>query len=476
MDTIENIKWAECLSVIKDNISFQAYTTWFIPIIPIRFQNQTITLQVPSHFFYEWIEEHYNILLKKVIQKVWGKNHHLEYSIIMGKNDSINEVSSLNLPSLKKVFLKNNTVSVPIKEFADNVINPFVIPGIRQIKIDSNLHPSYSFDNFVEGESNRLARSAGFAVANKPGGTAFNPLVIYGGIGLGKTHLSHAIGIGVKDQFPDKIVLYVTAEDFANQYINAIKTKTESDFTQLYQMVDVLIMDDIQYLGGKEKTQNIFFQLFNFLHQHSKQIILTTEKHPSELDGIDQRLLSRFKWGLSADIQSPNLKTRQSIIEKKVSLTGTYLSSEIIEYLAYSVISNIREIEGALTSLIAQESLNKKAITLDLAKQLIDKYVKSTSREVSIDYIQKVVCDYFNLPIETLKSKTRKREIVQARQISMYFSKKMTKSSLAKIGAHCGGRDHATVLHACRTVANLSETDNTYLAHLDDLEKKLDSR
>lgn len=476
MDTIENIKWAECLSVIKDNISFQAYTTWFIPIIPIRFQNQTITLQVPSHFFYEWIEEHYNILLKKVIQKVWGKNHHLEYSIIMGKNDSINEVSSLNLPSLKKVFLKNNPVSVPIKEFADNVINPFVIPGIRQIKIDSNLHPSYSFDNFVEGESNRLARSAGFAVANKPGGTAFNPLVIYGGIGLGKTHLSHAIGIGVKDQFPDKIVLYVTAEDFANQYINAIKTKTESDFTQLYQMVDVLIMDDIQYLGGKEKTQNIFFQLFNFLHQHSKQIILTTEKHPSELDGIDQRLLSRFKWGLSADIQSPNLKTRQSIIEKKVSLTGTYLSSEIIEYLAYSVISNIREIEGALTSLIAQESLNKKAITLDLAKQLIDKYVKSTSREVSIDYIQKVVCDYFNLPIETLKSKTRKREIVQARQISMYFSKKMTKSSLAKIGAHCGGRDHATVLHACRTVANLSETDNTYLAHLDDLEKKLDSR
>ena len=476
METIENIKWAECLSVIKDNISFQAYTTWFIPIIPIKIQNQTITLQVPSHFFYEWIEEHYNILLKKVIQKVIGKNHHLEYSIVMGENDSTNEVTSINLPSLNKVFLTNNPVSVPSKVFEDNVINPFMIPGIRQVKIDSNLNPSYSFDNFVEGDCNRLARSAGFAVANKPGGTAFNPLVICGGTGLGKTHLSHAIGIGVKDQFPNKTVLYVTAESFANQYIHSIKNKTESDFTQLYQMVDVLIMDDIQYLGGKEKTQDIFFQLFNYLHQHSKQLILTSEKPPNELSGIDQKLLSRFKWGLCADIQSPDLETRRSIIEKKVSVIGTSITSEIIDYLAYSVIYNVREIEGALTSLIAQESLNKKAITLDLAKQLINKYVKSTSREVSIDFIQKVVCDYFNLPIETLKSKTRKREIVQARQISMYFSKKMTQSSLAKIGAHCGGRDHATVLHACRTVANLSETDNTYSGYIDDLEKKFDSR
>jgi chromosomal replication initiator protein len=476
VETIENIKWAECLSVIKDNISFQAYTTWFIPIIPIKIQNQTITLQVPSHFFYEWIEEHYNILLKKVIQKVIGKNHHLEYSIVMGENDSTNEVTSINLPSLNKVFLTNNPVSVPSKVFEDNVINPFMIPGIRQVKIDSNLNPSYSFDNFVEGDCNRLARSAGFAVANKPGGTAFNPLVICGGTGLGKTHLSHAIGIGVKDQFPNKTVLYVTAESFANQYIHSIKNKTESDFTQLYQMVDVLIMDDIQYLGGKEKTQDIFFQLFNYLHQHSKQLILTSEKPPNELSGIDQKLLSRFKWGLCADIQSPDLETRRSIIEKKVSVIGTSITSEIIDYLAYSVISNVREIEGALTSLIAQESLNKKAITLDLAKQLINKYVKSTSREVSIDFIQKVVCDYFNLPIETLKSKTRKREIVQARQISMYFSKKMTQSSLAKIGAHCGGRDHATVLHACRTVANLSETDNTYSGYIDDLEKKFDSR
>jgi chromosomal replication initiator protein len=238
-------------------------------------------------------------------------------------------------------------------------------------------------------------------------------------------------------------------------------------------MIDVLLIDDVQYFGGKERTQDAFFHIFNHLHQSGRQIVLTSDKAPVELQGMEQRLLSRFKWGLSADLQVPSLETRISILEKKMYADGIDLPREVVEYLAYSITTNIRELEGALISLIAQSSLNKKAITLDLAKQMIDKFVKNTAREVSIDYIQKVVCDYFDLPIEMMKSKTRKREVVQARQIAMFFSKKMTKSSLASFGMHCGGKDHATVLHACRTVNNLIETDKQFRGYISELEKKL---
>jgi chromosomal replication initiator protein len=348
-----------------------------------------------------------------------------------------------------------------------------VIPGLKKLNIDSNLNPSWSFENFIEGDCNRLARSAGYAVANKPGGTAFNPLLLYGGCGLGKTHLAHAIGIEVKNQHPDKTVLYVGSEKFAHQFIDAIKNGNTNDFIHFYQMIDVLIVDDVHFFAQKEKIQDVFFHIFNHLHQNGKQIILTSDKAPVELQGMDQRLLSRFKWGLSADLAIPDLETRIAILEKKIYGNGIELPRDVIEYLAYSINTNIREMEGAVTSLLFQASLNKKTMSLELAKQMIDKFVKNTAREVSIDYIQKVVCDYFALPMEMLKSKTRKREVVQARQISMFFAKKMTKSSLASIGAHCGGKDHATVLHACRTVMNLSETDKQFRVYLEDLEKKL---
>jgi chromosomal replication initiator protein len=290
---------------------------------------------------------------------------------------------------------------------------------------------------------------------------------------LGKTHLSHAIGIEIKNKFPEKTVLYVSSEKFTHQFIDAVRNNTVNDFSHFYQLMDVLIIDDVQFFSGKEKTQDIFFHIFNHLHQTGKQIVITSDKPPVEMQGMEQRLLSRFKWGLSADLQTPSLETRIAILQKKMYSDGIELSEDVVEYLAYSITSNVRELEGALISLMAQASLNRKAITLDLAKQMIDKFVKNTAREVSIDYIQKVVCDYFDLPIELLKSKTRKREIVQARQIAMYFAKKMTKSSLASIGAHCGGKDHATVLHACRTVNNLQETDKHFRKYLDDLEKKL---
>lgn len=466
-------KWNACLNVIKDIIPLQAYNTWFAPIVPVKLDGDVLTIQVPSHFFYEWLEEHYIGLLKKVIKKEIGANGRLEYSIIMERNSSDSTPYTVKIPTSGRKSVKNSPVAVPLKVSESHIRNPFVIPGLKKIDVNSNLNPSYSFDNFVEGDCNRLARSAGYAVANKPGGTAFNPLLLYGGVGLGKTHLANAIGIEIKNKFPNKTVLYVNSEKFVHQFIDSISNNTTNDFIHFYQMMDVLIIDDVQFFSNKEKSQDVFFHVFNHLHQNGKQIILTSDKAPAEIQGMEQRLLSRLKWGLSADLQAPELETRIAILQKKMYGSGIELPEEVVEYLAYSINTNIREIEGALNSLIAQSSLNKKEITLDLAKKMIDKFVKNTAREISIEYIQKVVSDYFDIEIEILKSKTRKREIVQARQIAMYFSKKMTKSSLANIGAHCGGKDHATVLHACRTVNNLSETDKQFKAYLNDLEKKL---
>lgn len=473
MSTNHEAIWTSCLKVIKDNLPIQAYKTWFEPIIPVKLDKSILTIQVPSHFFYEWLEEHYISLLKKVIKKELGQDGLLEYSIVMENSTGNASPYTVKLPTSNKKEVKNVPVNMPLNISDNPIKNPFIIPGLKKVNVDSNLNPALSFENFIEGDCNRLARSAGYAVANKPGGTAFNPLLIYGGVGLGKTHLAHAIGIGVKNHSPNKTVLYVSSEKFAHQFIDAVRNQTTNDFIHFYQMIDVLIIDDVQFFSGKEKTQDVFFHIFNHLHQNGKQIILTSDKPPVEMQGMEQRLLSRFKWGLSADLSTPDLETRIAIMEKKMYGSGIELPREVVEYLAYSINTNIREMEGAMTSLIAQASLNKKAITLELAKQMIDKFVKNTAREVSIDYIQKVVCDYFDLPIEILKSKTRKREVVQARQISMYFSKKMTKSSLANIGAHCGGKDHATVLHACRTVMNLSETDKQFKTYLADLEKKL---
>ena len=465
--------WESCLKLIKDNISLQAFKTWFEPIVPIKLENNILTIQVPSHFFYEWLEEHYIQLLRKVVKKEIGNDGSLEYSIVMENNSNSSSPYTVKIPTNNTSSLKNAPINMPINTNEKQIRNPFIIPGLKKVNIESNLIASHTFENFVEGECNRLARASGYAVANKPGGTAFNPLLIYGGVGLGKTHLAHSIGIEIKDNFPNKTVLYVQSEKFAHQFIDAIKNNTTNDFVHFYQMVDVLIIDDVQFFTGKEKTQDVFFSIFNHLHQNGKQIVLTSDKAPVEMQGMEQRLLSRFKWGLSADLGTPDLETRIAILEKKMYGSGIELPNEVVEYLAYSINTNIREIEGALNTLLAQASLNKKAITLDLAKQMVDKFVRSTAREVSIEYIQKVVCDYFDLPIEMLKSKTRKREVVQARQISMYFSKKMTKSSLANIGAHCGGKDHATVLHACRTVVNLSETDKQFRNYLEELEKKL---
>lgn len=478
MERNQNTIWDRCLEFVRDNVSIQAYKTWFEPIKPIQLQNDVLTIEVPSQFFYEWLEEHYIKLLKMVVKKELGPNGSLEYSIVMDNTTSDkNEAPyTIKLPTSNARATRNPSVTPPYDMQKDNnkdIPNPFIIPGIKKVKVNSNLVESNSFENYVEGDCNRLARSAGYAVAENPGKTSFNPLFLYSPTGLGKTHLSQAIGIQVKNNFPEKTVLYVHSNQFMQQFIESIRNNNQNDFIHFYQMVDVLIVDDIHHLAGKEKTLDVFFQVFNYLHQKDKQIIITSDIPPVELSGFNNRLLSRFKWGLAADLQTPDLETRIAIIGKKLYNEGIEMPRDVIEYLAYSITNNVRELEGALISILAQSSLNRKEITIDLAKQIIDKYVKSTNREISIEYIQKVVCEYFQLPLDVINSKTRKREVVQARQLAMFFSKRHTKSSLAHIGKQCGNKDHATVLHAVKTINNLSETDKKFRVYVAELEKKI---
>ncbi len=464
--------WNNCLSYIKDNINEESFKTWFIPIKAIKLKEKTLTIEVPSKFFYEWIEENYIDLLTSAIKKELGNDSKLVYSIMMENIYGNDRPYTIKVPSIKRKSINNQNVNLPSEIINNEIKNPFIVPGLQKLKIDSQLSPNYTFNNFIEGDCNRLARSAGFAVSKNPAGTSFNPLLIYGGVGLGKTHLANAVGVEIKERFPEKTVLYVSAEKFTQQFIESIRNNTRNDFVHFYQLIDVLIIDDIQFFAAKEKTQDIFFHIFNHLHQHNKQIILTSDRAPVDMSGVEQRLLSRFKWGLSADLQQPELETRIAILKNKLYKDGIEIPNDVIEYLAYSISSNIRELEGALISLLAQSSLNKKDISINLARDMIDRFVRTTTREVSIDYIQKIVCDYFDLSIDSFKSKTRKRNIVQARQLAMYFSKQLTKSSLANIGAQCGGKDHATVLHACKTVNNLAETDKTFRTYIEEIEKK----
>lgn len=465
--------WENCLLFIKDNIQEQAYKTWFEPIRSVELKDNALSIQVPSKFFYEWLEEHYVKLLKVALTRELGPNAKLLYKIKMENTFGNKQPFTEQLPSASRSPMKSQEVDAPFKNLSPELKNPFVIPGIRSLKIESQLNPNYNFDNFLEGDSNRLARSAGMAVANKPGGTSFNPLLIFGGVGLGKTHLAHAIGVEIKDKFPDKTVLYISAEVFTQQYIDSVKKNTRNDFIHFYQLIDVLIIDDVQFFSGKSGTQDVFFHIFNYLHQNGKQVILTSDKAPVDMQDIEQRLLSRFKWGLSAELHQPDYETRVSILHNILYRDGVEMPQEIIEYVARNIKTNVRELEGAIISLIAQASFNKKEVTLDLTKTIVEKFVKNIKNEISIDYIQKVVSDYFQLDVDTLKSKTRKRHVVQARQLAMFFAKKFTKSSLANIGSQIGDRDHATVLHACKTVDNLVETDKQFRKFVDDIHKKL---
>jgi len=463
MQIDHNIAWDNCLSKIRPNIGNQGYETWFKPIKPLRLEEKVLTIQVPSQFFYEYLEEHYVNLLRNVIDSELGKDFRLEYSVVVDTGDKLSKPLTIKLPNSSKTG--NQALSNGGQKTKQ--LNSFELFGY-----DLNLNPSYTFENFVEGDCNRLARSAGYAVAQRPGVTSFNPLMVYGGVGLGKTHLVQAIGNRILDT-EKKVVQYVSSEKFANQFFDAIKNNRIQEFSAFYSKVDVLIIDDVQFFEGKEKTQEIFFHIFNHLHQSGSQIIMTSDRPPKDLDGLMERLVSRFKWGLTADLQSPDYETRIAIINRKMQSDGISIPPNVIEYLAYSVDTNIRELEGVIISMIANASLIKKDIDLELAKQTLKSIVHDIDSEVGVDYIQKTVSEYFKVTIDQLKDKTRKKEIVMARQLAMYFSKEYTSLSLKTIGYHFGGRDHSTVIHAVQTVNDLYDTDNTFKRSVDELRKKL---
>ncbi len=457
--------WGNCLQTIRRNVNLQSFKTWFEPIKPVRLDRNALTIQVPNRFFYEWLEEHYVALLKTSIRKELGEKAKLEYQILTTNKNG----KETNRPG----EAKNGDHYVPGMIDTENIKNPFVIPGIKKVRIDPQLNPNYLFDNYIEGDCNRLARSAGLAIAKKPGGTSFNPLVIFGDVGLGKTHLAQAIGNDVVKKIPEKNVLYVSSEKFTNQIIQSIKNNAVNDFVNFYQLIDVLIVDDIQFLANKQKTQEIFFHIFNQLHQNGRQIILTSDRPPKDLDGMEERLISRFKWGLSADLQAPDLETRMAILEAKMNHQGVEIPQDVTEFISYNIKNNIRELEGVLVSLIAQSSLNRREIDMELAKEVIRNFVSQLNKEITVEFIQSLVAEHFDVAVEKLQGKTRKRQVVIARQLSMYLAKNLTDKSLKAIGETFGGRDHSTVIYSCKTVQDLMETDIIFKDTVSELEKKI---
>jgi chromosomal replication initiator protein len=465
--------WSNCLTVIRENIAEQSYKTWFEPIVPVRLASNVLTIQVPSQFFYEWLEEHYVHLLRKAIDSELGPAGRLEYSIIVDKGNDKNRPLVIHVPTTKSPnakYSRNESSQV------DVIRSPFDLKDLDSLQLDSYLNPHYTFDNFVEGECNRLARSAGYAVAQKPGTTSFNPLMLYGGVGLGKTHLVQAIGNHIKNSTDNKFVLYVSSEKFTNQFIDAIRNNSLPSFTNFYLQIDVLVIDDVQFLAGKERTQEIFFHIFNHLHQAGKQIIMTSDCPPRELKGMQERLLSRFKWGLTADLQQPDLETRIAIIQKKLQADGIYIPNNVIEYLAHSVDTNVRELEGVIISLMAQASLNRKEIDMDLAKKTLQHIVQNIEKTVSVESIQQMVAEHFGVQVSDLKDKSRKKEVVMPRQIAMYLTKEHTDLALKSIGYHFGGRDHSTVIHSIQTINDILETDKEIKEAVLELRKNLKNR
>lgn len=461
--------WDDCLLIIKDIISPQSFRTWFEPIQAVDLEGSTLTLEVPSEFFREYLEEHFLDLLSKTLRRVIGVNARLIYKVKIINN------STITYPGSNAKEVKNPTIPMSPSHVSNLAgLDPYTIPGLKRLDINPNLSMNYSFDYFIEGNCNKLGRSAGLEIAKKPGNNAFNPLFLYGGSGLGKTHLAQAIGLEIKSKYPEKIVLYVTANVFMTQYVDAVTVKNKlTDFLHFYQSIDVLIIDDVHEFAEKHSTQNAFFQVFNHLHQLGKQLILTSDRAPVDLQGLDQRLLSRFKWGLTTELLPPDYQTKIAILKAKSFREGISLPDEVINYIASKVMSNIRELEGTLISLIANATLTKRKITLSLAQELIDKIVSTPKNDISVAKIKKTVCDYFGITPEILLSNTRKREIVQARQIAMYLSRNLTNTSLDSIGSQIGGKNHATVLYACNTVCDLMDTDRSFRQYIADIEREL---
>lgn len=463
MQCDHRVIWTKCLSIIKDIIPEAAYTTWFMPIIPLSYEGNKFTIQVPSQFFFEYLEAKYIDVLKVTIHRVIGPGTILNYRIMVDKTHG----ATVDYPT------ENATVTGKTKTIKETAKAPNPFTQVTPQDLDPQLNPKYTFDNFFEGTSNRLGRRAGEDVAKNPGKTTFNPLFVYGPSGVGKTHLCHAIGARIREQYPEKKVLYVSSHLFRIQFTDAIRKNTTNDFLHFYQNIDVLLLDDIQELIGMDKTQNTFFHIFNHLHQLGKQLVLTSDKAPVDLQGIEERLITRMKWGLTAEMTRPDVELRKMILKSKINHDGISIPEDVFNYIAENVTDNVRDLEGVLVSLMANAVINNREIDLALAKRVIAQAVKMEKKQLSIQRIQEVVCDYFNLELPLIQTNSRKREIVQARQVTMYLSKKYTDCSFSHIGKVVGRKDHATVLHACKTIKDQIEINKSFRSSVEEIESLL---
>lgn len=468
MNTDTKKLWASCLEVIKDNIPQAAFETWFLPIIPLSYKDKVFTIQVPSQFFYEYLEDKFVDLLRVTLHRKIGPETILQYRILMENTsntvvDYRGESKSIVSTTDNRNVVKTNKVSNPFEK----IIND---------DFDSQLNAKYTFSNFFEGDSNKLARTAGEAITNNPGKNAFNPLFVHGTSGVGKTHLCHAIGNSIKEKFPEKRVLYVSAHLFKIQYADAGKYNTTNDFINFYQGIDVLIIDDIHELAGIEKTQNTFFHIFNHLHQNNKQLILTSDKAPAELRGVEERLLTRFRWGLTTKIEHPDRVLRMNILQNKILQDGLSIPQDVVEFIADNVTDNARDLEGIIVSIMAHSLVYNKEIDLPLARRVISQAIKKIEKKkITAELIEETVSKYYNVPTEMIQSSSRKREIVQARQVTMYLTKNHTEMSLAQIGAVIGKKNHATVLHAYKTVQEQMEVDKAFREEVAEIERRLNN-
>ncbi len=461
METVTDAKgvWKECMKVIQGRVNNLSYKTWFEPVVPVSVDNESLVLKVPSQFFHDWLEEHYSSVVLESVKLVMGENGQVEYTI-----------SDEDFAESEPQFYRPTQVRQPntrMQEIGASRID-------TRPPFESNINPRYTFENFIKGDSNQFARAAAYAVANNPAGTSFNPLVVYGGVGLGKTHLIQAIGNFAKRAGKAHRVLYVSSERFTVDFVDAIQKDRANEFSSFYRSMDILIVDDIQFLAGKEKTQDNFFHTFNALHQSGKQIVLSSDRPPKELKGVDDRLVSRFTWGLTVDVQPPDLETRIAILRKKSEDDGIHMPDDVIEYVAANVTSNIRELEGSLISILAKASLNNREISVDLAKEVVRSLAVSRKTAITVEDIQKIVADVFDVTEDQLRGKTRKAEIVIARQTAMYLTKEMTQLPLKTIGSHFGGRDHSTVIYACQIIAEELGNDTRFREKYERIKKKIE--
>ena len=460
--------WENCLRFISQNIEAKQFQTWFKPIRPVSLVDSELTIEVPSAFFMEWVEGAYLDLMKAALKKEIGVAAKLKYVF-----RPVRVQPEMKCPASEGNPPVNRPISIPSVSGASGP-GAFVYPGLQRVQINPQLNPIYCFNNLVKGECNKMGINAGLNISATPGKTAFNPLFLFGGPGLGKTHIAQAIGLAVKERFPELIVLYVPANRFKTQYMDAYVNNRLTDFLAFYMKMDVLIVDDIQDLAS-HGTQNAFFNIFNHLHQNGKQLIFTSDRPPVELENFEERMVSRLKWGLSVELGKPDYNTRLEMLKARAFREGVkdQISDDVFIYLASRITTNFRELEGALISLIANATLAHKEITVELAEEITDKLVGEQKVEITIESVSKAVCDYFNISKEQFLSKTRKRQIVQARQIAMYMSRNLINCSLSLIGSSIGGKDHATVLHACSTVSDLMSTDRTFKQYVTDIEKIL---